>query len=59
MPIKKGKKLCVPNLQHCQNVTLQNGSETFFIKISWIWTCSKILEKLAIEKIATILNDVK
>ena len=57
MPIKKGKKLFVPNLQHCQFG--QNGSETFLIKISWIWTCSKILEKLAIEKIATILNDVK
>ena len=42
---EKEKKLFALNLQHFQFG--QDGWKTFFMKISWIWTCSQIFRKLS------------
>ena len=44
MSMKKEKKF-LPNLQHFQ--FRQDGWKTFFIKISWMWTCSQIFRKFS------------
>ena len=44
---KKGRNFFVPSLKFCQ--FRQNGrkSRIFFMKTSWIWTCSQIFRKLS------------
>ena len=42
---KKGKNLFVPSLQYCQFGQDGWKSRTFFMKISWRWTCSQIFRK--------------
>ena len=42
---EKGKKLFVPNSQHCQFE--QDGWKTLLMKIRWIWTCSQIFKGLS------------
>ena len=52
MSMKKEKNFFVPNLQHFQFG--QDGWKTFFIKISWIWTCSQIFRKFKEEMYNTM-----
>ena len=40
---EKGKKILIPNLQDFKFG--QDGWKAFFMKISWIWTCSQIFRK--------------
>ena len=44
---KKRKKLFVPSLQYCQFGQDGWKSRTFFMKISWRWTCSQIFRKFS------------
>ena len=42
---EKEKKFFLPNLQYFQFG--QDGWTTFFMKISWIWTCSQIFIRIS------------
>ena len=42
---KKGRNFFVPSLHFCQFRQDGRKSRTFFMKISWIWTCSQIFRK--------------
>ena len=42
---KKGRNSFVPNLQHFQFGLDVWKNRTFFLKITWIWTCSEIFKK--------------